>query len=49
MNALGIMGGAVSDHLPGLHRRNDSNIGFPIQAAFGCCIQASMIISKSLV
>ena len=37
-------GGAVSDHLPGLHRRNDSNIGLPIQSAFGCCIQASMIM-----
>lgn len=40
------MGGAVSDHLPGLQRRNDSNIGFPIQAGFGCCIQASMIILR---
>src|SRR6516162_3779259 len=38
------IGGAVSDHLPGLQRRNDSNIGFSIQPTFGCCIQASMII-----
>jgi hypothetical protein len=41
------MGGAVSGHLPGLRRRNDSNIGFPIQASFGCGIQASMIILRS--
>jgi hypothetical protein len=42
----GVLDGcAFFDHLPGFHRRNDSNIGFPIHSAFGCCIQASMIMS----
>src|SRR5262245_51796698 len=37
------MAGLVSDHLPGFHRRSESNMGFSIQSVFGCCIQASMI------
>src|ERR1043166_7042554 len=42
-------GWLTSDQRPGFHRRRDSNIELLIQAALGCCIQASMIIFTSCV
>jgi hypothetical protein len=42
------MGWLVSDHLPGFHRRSESNMGLRIHSAFGCCIQASMIMGLLL-